>query len=168
MRWTSIGLGLVLLFSQPVRAAPPLAGEDWTPSARLQLARAVVGEADWNAEDHVAIAWVLSKRFKHYKQRHEQVSFERYIGLYAKALTPRPERRTLRILSYPWAPLLERSREAERWDEVRDRIESWGRGEIGDPCPRALHWGGRMDRPQAHWRPVVCGRTANIFWTPRW
>ncbi len=46
-------------------------------------------------------------------------------------------------------------------------VESWGAGRVRNPCPKALHWGGTMDKPSGNWFPVSCGRTRNIFYTVR-
>lgn len=154
-------------------SASPIPASYWTDEAKLTLARAWVGEADWNAPDHVAIGWVLSKRWKIYNRTRpeaKRIRFEGFVGMYCSPLKGRNLRQR-RIQALPWGDPIKRQlgpyrlrRNVRRWRVVRERVERWGRGELKDPCPKALHWGGTMDKPYQNWKPVRCGSTRNTFY----
>lgn len=166
---------LILSTATPAFAArrPPVPSEEWDESTQLTLARAMVGEADWHEPDHVAIAFVLARRWRIHlarasarKDQAEQasLSFQRYISLYSaplRSISPR----TKWIRSLPWGPL--DGPYSQRWDRVQKVVTWWGEGRLKDPCPSAVHWGGAMDRPSKSWHPVSCGLTRNIFYTRR-
>ena len=154
--------------------SPPIPKSHWTPEARLTLAQAWVGEADWSPQDHIAIGWVLSKRWKIYNKYQgasNPISFAAFIRMYCSPLKGRSLRQR-RIQALPWGDPVgkavgpyRRTRNIVRWKRVRQRVENWASGKFQDPCPRALHWGGTMDRPYANWRPTRCGTTRNIFYS---
>jgi hypothetical protein len=155
-------------------ALPPIPKSDWTPEARLTLARAWVGEADWSRQDHIAIGWVLAKRWKIYNRNRpeaKQVSFARFIRLYCSPFKGRSLRQR-RVQALPWGDPVGKAvgpyryaQNARRWARVRQRVDAWASGKFRDPCPTALHWGGTMDVPYSNWRPARCGATKNIFYT---
>jgi hypothetical protein len=156
----------------------PIPEQAWDEEAKLVLAQAWVGEADWSAQDHIAIGWVLAKRWRVYNSVHEfeeQVSFADFIRLYSAALKGEEGSRTKRqrfVQSLPWGDptpdehgIYASPRYTRLWQQVRQRIEAWGEGQFADPCRAAMHWGGTMDRPYRNWRPVTCGQTRNIFYS---
>lgn len=159
--------------SAATASASPVPLDNWTQEAKLVLARAWVGEADWNAADHIAIGWVLAKRWKMYNRTREEpkrVRFTRFVGMYCSPLKGHSVRQR-RIQALPWGdPVLRRvgpyrhQRNVKRWQIVRERVEQWGKGAFSDPCPNALHWGGTMDKPYRNWKPVQCGPTRNTFY----
>lgn len=154
-------------------SANPIPFPYWTEAAKVTLARAWVGEADWNRSDHIAIGWVLSKRWKIYNRvRDEQnrIRFEEFVRMYSAPLKGQRLRQR-RIQALPWGDPVGRRmgpyrtpRNVRRWKTVRERVERWGAGRYTDPCPNALHWGGTMDKPYRNWQPVNCGTTDNIFY----
>jgi hypothetical protein len=157
---------LLLSLASPAYAyrKPPLPSDEWDEGTQLTLARAMVGEADWHEPDHVAIAFVLARRWRIHQARQEPVPFQRYISLYSaplRSISPR----TKWIRSLPWGPV--DGPYSERWDRVQRLVTAWGEGRLKDPCPSAVHWGGAMDRPSKRWHPVSCGLTRNIFYTRR-
>ncbi len=155
----------VLLVTAPAfayRRPPPIPAEQWDDEARLTLARAMVGEADWHEPDHVAIAHVLARRWRIHQQNREAISFPRYIQLYSASLRSDSDRSKW-IRALPWGPMP--GPFEQRWARVQKLVNAWGQGLIKDPCPQALHWGGAMDRPARSWHPVSCGMTRNIFYT---
>jgi hypothetical protein len=157
---------LILSTASPAFAyrKPPLPTDEWDETTQLTLARAMVGEADWHEPDHVAIAFVLARRWRIHQARHESLTFQRYISLYSaplRSISPR----TKWIRSLPWGPM--DGPHAERWDRVQRLVTAWGEGRLRDPCPSAVHWGGAMDRPGKRYHPVSCGLTRNIFYTRR-
>lgn len=67
--------------------------------------------------------------------------------------------------SLPWGELS--GRHGESWRRVRELVQAWGKGELEDPCPEALHWGGTTDRPRRYWKAIECGITKNTFYRHR-
>jgi hypothetical protein len=169
-----LALILTFLFTPTALARGPVPEEHWDDEAKLTLAQALVGEADWRHPDHLAIAWVLAKRFRVYRRTHPGVSFAQFIRFYSSPLKPfvkTSRARAIRALTWgqaggKWG--------GKRWLKVQRTVERWGRGVENDPCPSALHWGGDMDKapkPTAlykrGWRITSCtGGTANTFYEP--
>jgi hypothetical protein len=155
----------VLLFGAPAFAhRRPLPDAEWNEATRLTLAQVMVGEADWHEPDHVAIAFVLLRRWQQFQQSRGPTSFQRYMQLYSSTMKVDTERaRWVRAL--PWGDV--DGRYDKRWKRVRELANAWGEGKIKDPCPQAEHWGGAMDRPGKSWEAVSCGLTKNIFYQPR-
>jgi len=124
-----------------------------------------MGESDRNRADDAPIAYVLSKRYSIYQRKGGKRSFERFIRMYSAVWKDSNSRKeTIRKL--PWGPIprVKNPWGGSRWNKVIDFVWRWGHGEVVDPCPQALHWGGTMDKPAGHWAPISCGRTANIFY----
>src|SRR3954468_9786734 len=96
----------VLLFTVPAFAygRPLIPESEWNDETRLQLARAMVGEADWHEPDHVAIAFVLAKRWRIHQLNRGPITFQRYIELYSASLRG-DTNRTNWLHSLPWGPL---------------------------------------------------------------
>ena len=168
----------MLLVTTTVGAQPPVPRHEWSPQTHLWLARAMVAEAGWKAErDHVAIAYVLVRRWRRMTQRLSRFRFVDVIrnycaglGDYRRSMTPR--QRWVRDL---WADAVEpegwpRSRaswknHAPLWRATLERSARWGRGELSDPCRgKAWHWGGVIDSPRGRMVAVDCGRTRNTFY----
>ena len=157
-----LSFALALTFTTAAHARPrPLPVEEWDEDTMLTLGRAMVGEADWHEPDHVAIAYVLARRWRVHQKNRAPLSFRSYIRLYSASLRSTSER-SLWIQSLPWGPMP--GLYEKRWDRVRHLVKAWGNGRIKDPCPNAVHWGGAMDRPSRRWQPVTCGLTRNIFY----
>ncbi len=153
----------VLALAQPAFARRrPLPESQWDEATQLTLARAMVGEADWHEPDHVAIAFVLARRWRIHQLNREPLAFRDYIELYAASLRSVSDRSAW-IKALPWGPMP--GPYQQRWGRVQKLVKAWGAGRVKDPCPRALHWGGTMDRPSKRWSPVSCGMTRNIFYT---
>lgn len=93
-RWPRafVAISLVLWLRGPASAqARPLPESEWNQATQLTLAQIMVGEADWHEPDHVAIAYVLARRWQQYRQRHP-ISFRRYIRLYSSTMKVDTER----------------------------------------------------------------------------
>jgi len=161
----TVSLLLTLLVAAPALAyRKPLPEAEWSEDTQLTLARAMVGEADWHEPDHVAIAFVLARRWRNRSQNREPIAFQDFIARYSSPLkTDTP--RSSWIRSLPWGPLP--GPYELRWERVQKLVKAWGEGRLKDPCPTAMHWGGAMDRPSRKWHPVSCGMTRNIFYTHR-
>ena len=163
-----------LLVTSTALARPPVPEEFWDDEAKLTLAQALVGEADWRKPDHLAIAWVLAKRFRVYRRTHTETSFSQFVRLYSSPLKPLVKTHRARsIRALTWGQAGGRWG-GKRWLKVQRTVERWGRGVENDPCPSALHWGGDMDKapgPTAVYkrglRVATCtGGTANTFYAP--
>jgi hypothetical protein len=155
----------VLLVAAPALAyRPPLPETEWDESTQLTLAQAMVGEADWHEPDHVAIAFVLARRWRIHQQNRGPLPFARYIELYSASLRSGSSRSEW-VRALPWGPLP--GPYGTRWDRIQKLVRAWGAGQVKDPCPSAMHWGGAMDRPSRSMSPISCGLTRNIFYTQR-
>ncbi len=155
----------VLLVAAPALAYRlPLPETEWDETTQLTLARAMVGEADWHEPDHVAIAFVLARRWRIHQLNREPLPFARYIELYSASLRSDSSRSEW-IRALPWGPMP--GPYSQRWERIQKLVRAWGAGEVKDPCPSAVHWGGAMDRPSRSMSPISCGLTRNIFYTHR-
>ncbi|MDD9934309.1 MAG: hypothetical protein OXT09_11940 [Myxococcales bacterium] len=156
---------------------PPVPAEQWDPQVQLWLARAMVAEAGWLHErDHVAIAYVLARRWKRVTERYPTMRFLDVIrnycaglGGFRRSLTPRQT--WLRSLwpdaSQPegWPRKVSWRRHAPLWRATFERAGDFARGELRDPCRgRAWHWGGTIDSPRGRMAAIDCGETANTFY----
>ncbi len=158
-------VAIVLALRAPVSADEcPIPSSEWNEATQLTLAQVMVGEADWHEPDHIAIAYVLARRWLQYREKRGTISFRRYMQLYSAAMKVDTERaRWVRAL--PWGDLP--GRHSESWAAVRKLVTDWGHGNVEDPCPAALHWGGTMDRPRSYWQAISCGSTKNTFYMHR-
>lgn len=156
----------------------PLPEEQWNDVTHVWLARAMVAEAGWTAErDHVAIAYVLARRWRQLHRRFPSTTLVHVIRGYCAGLEPgraelTPRQRWLRALSFDmrepdgwprryasWA------RHRALWRSVLDRAHDWAQGRLRDPCRgTSWHWGGDMDTPGVELYEVDCGATANTFY----
>ena len=160
-----LALTLSLCISAPAAAERrPVPAAEWNEETQLTLAQVMVGEADWHEPDHIAIAFVLARRWQQYQQAHESSSFQHYMQLYSSTMKVESERtRWVRALVWGDGAGLH----GKRWARVQQLVKAWGLGKVKDPCPTAEHWGGAMDRPGKKWEPVSCGLTKNIFYQNR-
>ena len=155
----------------------PLPETQWTRAAHLWLARAMIAEAGWEAErDHVAIAYVLARRWRRIRQRFDAMRFVDVVrnycaglGDYKRSLTPR--QRWVRTLGFMairpsgWPEGSSWQHHQRFWRAALSRSDAWFRGMIEDPCRgRALHWGGTIDSPHGRMTRVECGPTRNTFY----
>jgi len=170
--------GALLLTSAVAHARPPLPEGQWNPQTRLWLARAMVAEAGWRAaRDHVAIAYVLARRYRRALARWPELRFVDVVRNYCaglgghnRSLTPRQMwLRSLRpdeTRPEGWPGRISWSQHVPLWRAVFVRSERWSRGELRDPCGgHAWHWGGTIDSPRGRMVPIDCGQTENTFYT---
>lgn len=165
MTWTAL-IGTLMLwsvFAGSADAKPPMPANEWTPSAKLALAQAIVGEASFRKSDRAPIAWVLYKRWRRMSKRFDFMTFERVVRSYASPMKAKHHW----VRGLPWGPI--KTRYADRWDELRAWVLRWGSGQVKDPCPTAIHWGAPygvdiIRAVDAGWDEVDCGDTANKFW----
>lgn len=150
----------------------------WGEETKTWLARAMVAEAGWEAErDHVAIAYVLLRKWRTIKRSSPDVRLIHIIRGYCAGLEPgRREltnrQRWLRSLSMDmlepdgWPKSRARwSAHKKLWAAALKRAELVYRGELRDPCRgKAWHWGGAMDPRKGKMYVVDCGETLNTFY----
>lgn len=158
---------------QAVAQERPIPEEEWTAEARHNLVRCLVGEAGWSAPDHAAIPWALSRSWAARVRGGYELTFATQVARYCAALRvaePTPRQRWVRALPAEgpmteenepeeFPDMLEWAGYTERLDRIRTFVDTWARGEVRDPCPRADHWGGTMDSIGTGAR-LVCPRTS--------
>ena len=156
---------------------PPLMSDrEWTETVKVWMARAMVSEAGFEeTQDHIAIAYVLHRRWQQVRRRYPGMSMTRVIAQYCagfgktiysrrqawvvnlKADGSRPEK---------WPDDLAWRDYKDRWMAVLNTADEWRLGRYPDPC-RGLsrYWGGPMDKPSARMIRMDCGETKNFFYT---
>ena len=127
----------------------------WTDATRLALAQCLVAEARWrNRTEHSAIAHVLERRWRRVAERVPGYTFEQMVRDYCHVHRATRERSSNGwVLSLPWGPMTEDpgigdadwSRWTDDWEYVRETVGMFERGELRDPMPLAMHFGGHMD-----------------------
>lgn len=156
-------------------ASPPLPKDQWNDEVALWLARAMVSEADWNRDDHAAMAWVLKKRWELRAARDPSWTFLDQLRAYCAGFrSPKgrsARQRWVRNLRADGAEPAGWPKNANwrvyrgMWLSVLKFSKDWGAGRVPDPCKGAIHWGGAMDRiKDPRMRPVDCGYTFNVFY----
>lgn len=168
-----IALGFLLALLSEAMALPgnALAQEEqpqieWNDSTRLALAQCYVAEAGWrNYTEHSAMAHVLERRWRMYNAAHPDapITFEQEVRQYCHVhRVEREESSNGWALGLTWGPLDADPRQAtdprpmcigddcwrryaSRWDVVRESVLAFERGELADPMPLAILWGGTMD-----------------------
>lgn len=151
--------------------------EQFDLSTRLWLARAMVGEAGWLARrDHIAIAYVLKRRWKTMRKRWSQIRFKTVVLSYSKALGGGRREYTARQLwvrnlgfdlhkPKGWPQKISWKRHSKYWKSILKYVVQWGDGKLSDPCRgRSYHWGGYTDIPNNRLFPIDCGETLNTFY----
>lgn len=137
---------------------PPVPAEQLTPETRYDLARCLVAEADFGRlTEYSAISHVLARRWQGAVERNPAATFGGVVRRYCAALRTRdPSPRQRWVLNMPDGQMTEDPgfpstvnwrNYASKWDETRDFVDDWGRGEMRNPLPLAEHFGGSMDHP---------------------
>jgi hypothetical protein len=151
-------------------ADSPLPAGQWTPAARYNLARCLVGESGWDRPDHAAIPWALFSRWEERRAAGETISFEAHIWDYCAMFELRePSPRQRWVLALPdgeiteeneppdWPSNLVWMNYASLWRNVFSRVDAWAAGHVSNPCPGVVHWGGTIDHLPTG-AIVVCSR----------
>lgn len=144
----------------PIKRPGPVPADQWTPYAKLWLARAMVAEAGWLAElDHVLIAWAIVRQWRARLHRWPELRFADQVRAACAGLgvasTARHE--WLHALPPPLAstPLAELEpagwpakvswrRHSVWWAQVLRRVQRFGEGRLRDPSRgRVMYWGAR-------------------------
>jgi len=174
-----IATGVIVLAASTADAQRrPIPEGQWNRETHIWLARAMVAEAGWKAErDHIAIAYVLARRWRRLTERWPALRFIDVIrnycaglGDYTRELTNR--QRWLRGLSWSrdepegWPRAVSWSRHLPLWRDALKRSARWSKGRLKDPCRgRAWHWGGTIDTPVGRMVQVNCGETRNTYYS---
>lgn len=132
------------------------------PDARLTAARVCYLEASFRETDCVALLWVASKRAK-------QAGCELEEMLLAYSAIDANTARAREVRTYGWGDVPGMpARWNARWLKLRELVTDVLAGEYKDPCPRAMHWGGKMDSAKPGMVPARCAAaTANTFYAVR-
>lgn len=169
---------IIIIFSSTAIAEPIVPPKQWTKDTRLWMARAYVAEAGWGgSRDHVAISYVLARRWNKQAKKNPKMTLLSMIRRYCSGLGPRihtKRQRWVRQLRYNMTRPLAMPRNVSwkalswRWKDALARAQQWYNGSLPDPCKgRAWHWGGSMDKPHPKMFRVWCGNTINIFYGVR-
>jgi hypothetical protein len=155
--------GALLLFALlpcwplPVRAEP-------APSADhlIWAARICYLEATWRESDCIALLFVAQKRAQRVGRPWLDVLHD-YSALHVN------KPRALEVREFPWGDVPGKSAVFNRrWQRLRELVVEVASGQRPDPCPRAEHWGGKMDQPRGRMVPARCSAsTANTFFAVR-
>jgi hypothetical protein len=175
---TYIATGVMLLATSTAGAqSRPIPESQWTRDTHIWLARAMVAEAGWKAErDHIAIAYVLARRWRRLTENWPSLRFIDVIrnycaglGDYTREFTAR--QRWLRGLSWTddkpegWPRAASWPRHLPLWRNALELSARWSEGGLRDPCRgRAWHWGGTIDTPQGRMVALNCGKTRNTYY----
>ena len=134
---------LLLLAAWPADASlPPIRlGRD----AALIQTRSCVGETQFHHDTCVAMTWIHMKR----AQLHG-TTLATMASRYSTVIR-RPRRAWIFLLKpegpmpMTWPRRISWSRYQERFRDLHEKVEEVLRGEVSDPCPDAMHYGGPMD-----------------------
>jgi hypothetical protein len=132
------------------------------PSHAIWAARTCYLEASFREADCIALLYVARKRA-------ERVSRPWFDVLREYSAIDANNPRAREVRDYPWGDIPGKpARFNARWEKLRNLVVEVASGQRVDPCPRAEHWGGKMDKPQGRMVPARCAvSTANTFYTLR-
>lgn len=177
------GFVLEAMLCTPLASAQVVPDGQWDDTAKLWLARSVVGEVGWRRAseqgEYSAVAYVYAVRAEQSKTR----SFLDMVKKYSAAVRAPGKRRNpwlfelgfdgVRPKSWPIDP---DTRRGPRWEGVHKNAwldtlrwaDDWQAGLRENPCPGANHFGGWVDRHRAQaarWTRVKCAiKTGNRFY----
>lgn len=165
----------------PVAAkAGLIPAKQWTPQVRVDLAKAMVAEGGWESKrDHIAIAYVIARRWWQMSAQRPNLQFRTVLLQYAKGLGEgrlklNPRQRWIRSLSVSltepdhWPANVRWSRHQRLWVRSLVLAKVWVRGRLPDPCRGwADHFGYENDKPTANMVEIDCGDTKNRFYLVR-
>ena len=117
---------------------------EWTESVKVWVARAMVSEAGWDeTQDHIAIAYVLHRRWMQVKKRHPSFPMTtviaRYCAGFGKTVFSKRQAWVKNLQtdgSRPkgWPDDIHWSDYKDRWTAVLHTAEAWRLGQYPDPC----------------------------------
>jgi hypothetical protein len=140
-----------------VRAEPAPRADNLIWAARICYL-----EATWRESDCIALLWVAQKRAQRVDRPWLDVLHD-YSALHVN------KPRALEVREFPWGDIPGKSAAFNRrWQRLRELVVEVASGQRPDPCPRAEHWGGKMDHPRGRMVPARCSAsTANTFYAVR-
>jgi hypothetical protein len=138
----------VLILLLALAAFPATARAD-----KLELARVCYFEARFSLPDCAAIFHVIAKRAEQ-----QDRPFVDMLRAYSKLYEGTSQRKIF-IRAFPWGDLSGESESFQRsWMRLRMYALTLLLGVVPDPCPKAIHWGGRSDPQPAGFVEVECSR----------
>jgi len=172
---------IIILFWNTNAKANNLPSEQWTHQTHIWLSRAFVAEAGWDSKrDHIAIAYVIKRRWNRMKKRWDMIRFLDVVRNYCSGLglqltrEPTDRQKWIRALSFKldkpigWPDNASWKKHRVLWKKALRRAHDWYIGKYADPCNgKAYNWGGAMDIARAKklkLKPIDCGETENIFY----
>jgi hypothetical protein len=128
----------------------------------IWAARVCYLEAGWRESDCIALLYVAQKRAERVGRPWLDVLHD-YSALSAK------NGRAREVRAFPWGDIAGKPTAFNRrWQRLRALVVEVASGQHKDPCPRAEHWGGTMDRPRGNMIKARCAApTANTFYAVR-
>ena len=167
-RFTSRARHLILALALIAAAssAPSSALADAAPSRSdehlIWAARACYLEATWREPDCIALLYVVRKRADRHDRDWLDVLRD-YSALSAN------NARAKEVRAFPWGDVPGKPEGFNRrWQRLRELVVEVASGQHEDPCPRAEHWGGKMDKPRGKMVKARCAATmANTFYAVR-
>jgi hypothetical protein len=157
---------------------PLISDREWNKSGKLWIARAMVSEAGWDeTADHVAIAYVLYRRWVQVKRKFPRFPIRAVVARYCAGFGKTvyfARQKWVRNLNEDgkrpkgWPDDIAWSDYKDRWLSVLKTADEWRQGIHLDPCRGiSRYWGGPMDKPSKRMIRMDCGKTKNYFYTVR-
>lgn len=163
---------IILFFTSTTYAQVP--DEQWDDNVRLWTARSVLGEVGWDRPgEFAAVLWVYANRASNSKR----YTFYQMVKQYSAAVKPGNRHRNPWLFNlsadktYPrgwpmkngvgpqWSGLHD-----ESWIRTLSFVDEWQSGKVTNPCPRANHFGGSIDRHRAEisrWARAKCDESGH-------
>lgn len=159
----------------------PIPVEQFDGRTHVWTARAMIAEGGWQSgNDHIAVAFVFSRRWKAMQKRWPDLRFLDVVFRYSKGLgANRREYKKRQIWIRALSPSMLQPagwpadkaswpKHKALWAKTLDRARLWSEGRLLDPCRGlAFHFGGDMDVPKANMIAIECNDTANTFYRVR-
>lgn len=172
-----IGMWLFIANARAAQPQRPIPAEQFDKRTHTWLARAMVAESGWLAQnDQIAVAYVFARRWKAMHKRWPHLRFVDVIFSYSAGIGASRREYTKRqtwirslspTMAKPvgWPRAASWRRHRPLWSRAMDRADLWARGMVADPCRgKAEYFGGGMDKPTKRMIVVKCKGVRNIFY----
>ncbi len=172
-----IGMALFINSARAAQQRRPIPAEQFDNRTHIWLARAMVAEGGWlSANDHVATAFVYSRRWRAMNARWPDLRFLDVLFRYSKGLGAGRRQYSMRqvwirslspSMAEPvgWPSNVSWRRHKSFWARALRRAAFWSEGKLRDPCRgKAQYFGGEMDLPTKRLIAVKCKGVRNIFY----
>ena len=162
-----------LLVAEICKANEPQGNRNRRVDTALWLARSIVGECGWKCVDTgeaAAIAWIYHKRSYHFPGRNYFRAMMDYSAAirvgraWIRNLNRRGDRPRLLEGQIYWG------KHRKLWMKTLDFADRFFRGQVTDPCPQCLHFGGHFDKKNMNmsvWKVADTPGTKNLFFEKR-